>query len=129
MNANKKLKEVSHRLIKSKKLGKTQEEVIYEFIPPNREHFVIKFIAPASKLDLPEFGAITKEMLDAFNRPAVNRYDEWIYIGKKIYYRDGVDKDWEQKNPLITASSLESKQVCNCLEMPSIRTEYKFTPK
>lgn len=128
LNADKKLKEVRYRLVKSKKFRKTEEESIFDFIPPDREHFVIKFKAPASKLDLPEFGAITKEVLDAFKLPAVNSYDEWIYIGEKIYYRDGVDKDWEQKNPLTTASALERKQACNCLEMPPIRTEYKFMP-
>lgn len=83
-----KLKQISYRSVTSQKIGKTELPTIYEFVPPNREHFITTTKSPeylSEKLKTASLG--------------VNKYEEWIYIGEKIYFRNALNKKWEKSLP------------------------------
>lgn len=128
-NAAEKSKTVKYRSVTSKKYGKTEEQIIYEFVPPDRKHFIIKKKSPASEIgsgtDL-----LTGKPRAILRIAAVDSYDEWIYIGEKIFYKDGEKKMWKQITPSpvsgIGGYGYGTGDGTSS-EKPTVTTEYKLT--
>ena len=127
-NAAEKSKTVKYRSVTSKKYGKTEEQIIYEFVPPDRKHFIIKKQSPPDRIALPN-NVLTGAPGAVFKIAAVNSYDEWIYVGEKIFYRNGVEKIWK---PILPSSETREFGYGNGTgtysEQPTKTTEYKLTP-
>lgn len=85
--AAKKLEQISYRSVTIQKRGKLTLANIYEFVPPNREHFIT---TTESTEDLTEKLKVFQIDIN------INMYEEWIYIGKKTYSRNVVNKKWKE---------------------------------
>ena len=127
-NAAEKLKSITYRSVKLEKFARTQIQTIYEFVPPDRKHFIVKEHSPArQEKNLPEF--MTGKPESIINIPAVDRYNEWIYIGQETFYRNDVKTNWKR----ITLPSNDGKVGYGTgagtnSEEPVVTTEYKLTP-
>lgn len=123
-NVAEKLETVSYRSItvENIKTGKTQIQTIFEFVPPDRKHIIVKKNAPAYQITRL---SRTGESQSVITIPAYNSYEEWIYIGAKVFYRNDVKGKWKQ---IIRASIRTLIGYTDETEKPTITTEYKLTP-
>ena len=127
--AAQKLEQISYRSVTSQKLGKTEITSIYKFVPPNREHFIITTKSP-------EY--LTEKLKIVQINININNYEEWIYIGEKIYFRNAVNKKWKEIVPDWTdgngdgqgkGSGIGYGQGSGTFSVePNKTIEYKLTP-
>lgn len=97
-NVADKLETISYRSVSLENNGINERKTIFEFVPPNRKHIVVTI-------------------------PDENFYEEWIYIGYKMFYRDNAKGKWK-KNAPFEATVIGSSNG----EPPTITKEYKLTP-
>lgn len=116
-NATQKLKNISYRSVTMAQTGRIEKTQTYEFVPPDREHFIFTQKSP----EITTYSGL--KML------ATNFYDEWIYIGEKIFYRNGANKNWEETGPnFIESFGGSGNGAGTYREEPTVTTEYKLTP-
>ncbi len=129
-NANQKLKKTSYISFTSVKLGNNEKKTIYEFIPPNREHFIVNdYIISIKSFQRDIFAKSPKN-----DTEIIPTYAEWIYIGEKVYFRNGAKKQWAE----IALDSIGNSSVGrgygsgggngNDSDKPTKTTEYKLIP-
>lgn len=114
-NARQKLKEISYRSVTTQQSGQIKKIEIYEFVPPDREHFIITQKSP----EIETYGGV--------KIPANNFYDEWIYIGEKIYYRNAANKHWTEIKTDGGIGNGSGNGTGTISETPTITTEYNLT--
>lgn len=126
--AEEKLKTTSYRSIYVSKNLKTNDVLkkeVSEFVPPNRKHYVIEEIIFQIKVD-PNKPIETRFRDSTIEK--IPRYTEWIYIGEKIFLRQGAKEKWK-----IYVESGDSYGTGvgygtgSSVEKPEITVEYKLT--
>lgn len=126
--AEAKLRTTSYRSIYVSKNLKTNDVLkkeVYEFVPPNRKHYVIEEILFQLKVD-PNKPFETRFRDSILEK--IPRYTEWIYIGDKIFLRQGAKEKWKI---YVESENSYGAGVGNgtgsSIEKPEITVEYKLT--
>jgi hypothetical protein len=123
-NASQKLKKISYISFTSEKTGKNEKKTIYEFVPPNREHFIINdYIISVRSIQ-----SDIRDIMPKYEFKIIPTYGEWIYIGEKVYFRNGAKKQWAEIAPDSIGNSSFGSGTGSGSQKPTITTEYKLTP-
>lgn len=116
-NAAKKLEKIRYQSVTSQKNESAELTSIYKFVPPDREHFLITI----------KYAESLSEKLEPF-QINVNKYEEWIYIGDKVYFRNAANKKWEKITTDGGIGSGIGIGIGTVLNNPIETIEYKLTP-